>query len=146
MLHVRNTIRTVAEVVIELEIRKFKERQLLLPIKSQASTRDNSVAYSLFSKSLPLQHFDDKMANTKTIFKHPREWSLYKDMTAAAWRVAILACLGAMVFGYDTAWWSGVLGMPAFTSRYGTYNPVTKKYALSSSLTSSGKSRESYNQ
>lgn len=55
------------------------------------------------------------------------------------WRVAILACLGAMVFGYDTAWWSGVLGMPAFTSRYGTFNPKTKKYVISPALTSSGR-------
>ncbi|KAF2001830.1 general substrate transporter [Amniculicola lignicola CBS 123094] len=78
------------------------------------------------------------MANSKAFFTHPREWSLYRDMTFAAWRVALLASIGAMVFGYDTAWWSGVLGMPAFTSRYGTYNAATKKYALSSALTSSG--------
>jgi hypothetical protein len=44
------------------------------------------------------------MVNFKQIYKHPREWSLVKDMTLAGWRVAILACLGAMVFGYDTAW------------------------------------------
>lgn len=43
-----------------------------------------------------------------------------------------------MVFGYDTAWWSGVLGMPAFTSRYGVYSEVTKKWAISSPLQSSG--------
>jgi hypothetical protein len=45
------------------------------------------------------------MLSFKDIYSHPREWSLYKDMTLAAWRVAILACLGAMVFGYDTAWY-----------------------------------------
>ncbi|KIW05923.1 uncharacterized protein PV09_03116 [Verruconis gallopava] len=78
------------------------------------------------------------MIDFRKIYKHPKEWSLYKDMTVTAWRVAILACLGAMVFGYDTAWWSGVLGMPAFTSRFGVYNPATKKYVISAPLTSSG--------
>ncbi|KAF2115729.1 hypothetical protein BDV96DRAFT_599300 [Lophiotrema nucula] len=78
------------------------------------------------------------MISWNRIYKPPREWSLVKNMTPISWRTAILACLGAMVFGYDTAWWSGVLGMPAFTSRYGTFNPVTKKYAISSPLTSSG--------
>lgn len=68
-----------------------------------------------------------------------KQWSLYTDMTAKAWRVAIFAYLGAMVFGYDTAWWSGVLGMPAFTSRFGVYDPTIDSYVISSALTSSGK-------
>ncbi|KAH8888040.1 general substrate transporter [Thozetella sp. PMI_491] len=59
-------------------------------------------------------------------------------MTARAWRVAFFACLGAMVFGYDTAWWSGVLGMPAFTKKFGVYNLTTKTYAISAPLQSSG--------
>ncbi|KAH8647936.1 general substrate transporter [Xylariales sp. PMI_506] len=68
----------------------------------------------------------------------PKEWSLYKDMTGRAWRVAIFACLGAMVFGYDTAWWSGVLGMPAFTEQYGKYNSATSTYSIPTALTSAG--------
>lgn len=68
----------------------------------------------------------------------PKEWAMVRDMTARGWRVALFASLGAMVFGYDTAWWSGVLGMPAFTSRYGVYSEVTKKWAISSPLQSSG--------
>jgi len=80
------------------------------------------------------------MSTTKSkIFAYPREWSLYTDMTARAWRVAVFASLGAMVFGYDTAWWSGVLGMPAFTKEYGVYNLTTKTYAISAPLQSSGK-------
>ncbi|KAK5116288.1 hypothetical protein LTR85_009260 [Meristemomyces frigidus] len=71
-------------------------------------------------------------------FASPKTWALYTDMTAKAWRVAIFACLGAMVFGYDTAWWSGVLGMRAFTSRFGVYDPATDAYVISSALTSSG--------
>lgn len=73
------------------------------------------------------------------IFYHPREWPLWTDMTGRAWRVACFASLGAMVFGYDTAWWGGVLGMPAFTSRYGVYNPTTKTYAISAPLASAGR-------
>jgi hypothetical protein len=60
-------------------------------------------------------------------------------MTARAWRVALFAGLGAMIFGYDTSWWSGVLGMPAFTKAYGDYNPTTKTYAISAPLQSSGR-------
>jgi SP family sugar:H+ symporter-like MFS transporter len=60
-------------------------------------------------------------------------------MTARGWQVAFYASLGAMIFGYDTAWWSGVLGMPAFTSRFGDYNPTTKTYAIPAPLQSSGK-------
>lgn len=71
-------------------------------------------------------------------FTSPKEWPLYTDMTVRAWRVAIFACLGAMVFGYDTAWWSGVLGMPAFTFRFGVYDSATETYKISSALTSSG--------
>jgi SP family sugar:H+ symporter-like MFS transporter len=78
------------------------------------------------------------MGSGKT-FSHPREWALWKDMTAIGWRTALYASLGAMIFGYDTAWWSGVLGMPAFTSRYGIFNPVTQKYAISPPHQSSGK-------
>jgi SP family sugar:H+ symporter-like MFS transporter len=78
------------------------------------------------------------MGETK-FFSHPREWPLWKDMTAIGWRTALYASLGAMIFGYDTAWWSGVLGMPAFTSRYGVYNPTTKAYAISPVHQSSGK-------
>ncbi|KAE9986598.1 hypothetical protein EG328_005207 [Venturia inaequalis] len=72
------------------------------------------------------------------IFVAPKEWAVVRDMTARGWRIALFASLGAMVFGYDTAWWSGVLGMPAFTSRYGVYSDVTKKWAISSPLQSSG--------
>ncbi|KAH6667951.1 hypothetical protein B0J14DRAFT_704389 [Halenospora varia] len=71
-------------------------------------------------------------------FTAPKEWPIYRDMTARAWRVALFACLGAAIFGYDTAWWSGVLGMPAFTKAYGVYNPKTKGYTISAPLQSSG--------
>lgn len=77
------------------------------------------------------------------IFSAPKEWAMVRDMTARGWRIALFASLGAMVFGYDTAWWSGVLGMPAFTSRYGVYSEVTKKWAISSPLQSSGTCLES---
>lgn len=72
-------------------------------------------------------------------FTSPKEWPLYKDMTARAWRVALFSSLGAMVFGYDAVWWSGILGMPAFTQRFGVYNPVTKTYSISPPLQSAGK-------
>jgi SP family sugar:H+ symporter-like MFS transporter len=77
--------------------------------------------------------------STNKYFSHPRTWALYTDMTAKAWRVAAFAGIGAMIFGYDTAWWSGVLGMPAFTQRYGVYSATTKTWAISAPLQSSGK-------
>lgn len=76
---------------------------------------------------------------SKPFFSHPKTWALWTDMTARGWQVALYASFGAMIFGYDTAWWSGVLGMPAFTSRFGVYNEVTKTYAISAPLQSSGK-------
>jgi hypothetical protein len=80
------------------------------------------------------------MSSSK-FFSHPKEWPLWRDMTAIGWRTAVYASLGAMIFGYDTAWWSGVLGMPAFTSRFGVYSPTTKKYAISPTHQSDGKPR-----
>jgi hypothetical protein len=73
-------------------------------------------------------------------FTSPKEWALYKDMTARAWRVAVFSSLGAMVFGYDAVWWSGILGMPSFTQRFGVLNPVTNTYSISPPLQSAGKS------
>ncbi|RDW66371.1 hypothetical protein BP6252_10006 [Coleophoma cylindrospora] len=72
------------------------------------------------------------------VFSHPKTWALWTDMTARGWQVALYASFGAMIFGYDTAWWSGVLGMPAFTSRFGVYNPTTKAYSIAAPLQSSG--------
>jgi SP family sugar:H+ symporter-like MFS transporter len=75
---------------------------------------------------------------TEPFFSHPKTWALWTDMTARGWRISLYASFGAMIFGYDTAWWGGVLGMPAFTSRFGVYNPKTMKYAISAPLASSG--------
>ncbi|KAH8658239.1 general substrate transporter [Xylariales sp. PMI_506] len=73
-----------------------------------------------------------------SILRSFKERSLYKDMTAYAWLVAVFSSLGALVFGYDAVWWSGVLGMSAFTQRFGVYNAATKSYAISAPLQSAG--------
>lgn len=76
--------------------------------------------------------------DSKPAFSHPKTWALWTDMTARGWQVAFYASFGAMIFGYDTAWWSGVLGMPAFTSRFGVYNPTTNEYTIPAPLQSAG--------
>lgn len=61
-------------------------------------------------------------------------------MTAKTWRVAIVSCLGAIMYGYDITWWSSVLGMPEFTKTYGVYNAATESWAISAPLQSAGES------
>lgn len=63
---------------------------------------------------------------------------LWRDMTAKSAYVAMVSCTGAAVYGYDVSWWSSVLGMPAFTKRYGKYNATTDTYAISAPLQSAG--------
>ena len=68
----------------------------------------------------------------------PSNWPLWKEMTASAYRVAFLASIGAVVYGYDVSWWSSVLGMPAFTEKYGVLNAASGTYSISAALQSAG--------
>ncbi|KAL4922079.1 general substrate transporter [Aspergillus aurantiobrunneus] len=43
---------------------------------------------------------------------------------------------GDMLFGYDTGSFGGILGNPGFVNQFGTYDPQTRTYALSSLDTS----------
>jgi sugar porter (SP) family MFS transporter len=63
---------------------------------------------------------------------------LWREMTPKAVFVAMVACMGALIYGYDVSWWSSVLGMPYFTKQYGVYNEKTGTYSISASLQSAG--------
>lgn len=71
-----------------------------------------------------------------------KDMPLWRDMTAKSAYVAMVSCTGAAVYGYDVSWWSSVLGMPAFTQRYGKYNAATDTstdtYSISAPLQSAG--------
>lgn len=65
---------------------------------------------------------------------------LFRDMTARSTYVACTICIGASVYGYDISWWSSILGMPAFTRRFGIYQEQTDSYVISAPLQSAGSS------
>ncbi|CAK7202853.1 hypothetical protein SEUCBS139899_005580 [Sporothrix eucalyptigena] len=67
-----------------------------------------------------------------------RDMPLWRDMTAKSAYVAMVSCTGAAVYGYDVSWWSSVLGMPAFTKRFGEYNAAADSYSISAPLQSAG--------
>ncbi|KUL90293.1 hypothetical protein ZTR_01918 [Talaromyces verruculosus] len=54
--------------------------------------------------------------------------------------ILIFSCfsllVGDMLFGYDTASFGGILANTGFINQFGTYNPKTKAYAISSTHTS----------
>lgn len=75
------------------------------------------------------------MASSIEKFKNMPLW---REMTPKAVFVAFMACVAAMVYGYDVSWWSSVLGMPYFTKQYGVYDAATDSYTISASLQSAG--------
>jgi SP family sugar:H+ symporter-like MFS transporter len=75
---------------------------------------------------------------------HPSQWPLYTDMTRKAWIVAFVSAFGAMIFGYDTSFWSSVLGLDSFNKAYGDYDAATDSWAISAPLVSAGKHIQSY--
>lgn len=60
---------------------------------------------------------------------------LYYYRTAIA--ICCWICIGAIQFGYDTSYFSGILATPEFVRQYGDYDAATGTYALSSRTESS---------
>jgi SP family sugar:H+ symporter-like MFS transporter len=52
--------------------------------------------------------------------------------------IGVFAALGALGFGYDNGWWGGVLGLPAFQRKYGTFDEAVGGYTIPAVRLSTG--------
>lgn len=61
-----------------------------------------------------------------------------RDLPWLIWMVVIFGSISSAGFGFDQGWWSGLMSSSQFVENFGSFDPITKKWSLSSRQQSLG--------